>query len=132
VLSKSVAGINLVKFLHHAVSGDLGYDRSTGNGETQSVASGYSSLRDGALRQGYSINKEEVGLFGQFFHRLHHGQSGCLQDIDGVDDTRGNDANAHGHGLSANQVKKRFTFSGVNSLLSRTISNQGRLAGGAR
>ena len=51
VVSKSVARVNLVEFFHHMVSGDLGYDRSTGNGETQFIASGYSSLRDGALRQ---------------------------------------------------------------------------------
>ncbi len=62
VLSKSIAGVNLVKLLHHTVSGDLGYDRSTSNGEAQFVASGYSSLRDGTLRQGYSINNEEVRL----------------------------------------------------------------------
>jgi hypothetical protein len=112
MLSKSIAGINLVKFFHHMVSGDLGYDRSTSNGETQFVTSGYSPLRDGTLRQSYSINNEEAGLFGQFFHRLHHSQLGCLEDIHGVNHLRRNDANAHSHGLLVNQGEEGFTFPG--------------------
>jgi hypothetical protein len=110
VASKSVAGIKSVKFHHDTVSGDLGYDRSTGNGETQFVASGYSPLRYGTLRQGYSINNEEVRSFGQFFHCLHHSQLGRFEDVDGVDYLMGNDADAYSHSLFANKLEERFSF----------------------
>jgi hypothetical protein len=110
---KSITGINLVEFFHYTVSGDLGYDGSTGNRETRFVTSGYPPLRDMTLSQGYPIYKEEAGLFGQFFHCLHHSQLGCSEDIHGVNRLRRNDAGAHGHGLLVNQVKEGFTFTGV-------------------
>jgi hypothetical protein len=113
MLGKSIAGIDSVKFFHHTISGDLGYDRSTSNGETQFVAPGYPSLRDGALRQSYSIDNEEVRLFGQFFHRLYHCQLGGLEDINGVNHLRRNDANAYSHRLPVNQVEEGLPLSGV-------------------
>jgi hypothetical protein len=113
MLGKSITGISFVKFLHHAVSGNLGYDRGTGNGKTDFVTSGYPSLGYGALRQTYSVNEQEVWLFGQPFHRLHHSHSGCLQDINGINNLRGSDADTYGNSLLIDQVKKRFTLSGV-------------------
>jgi hypothetical protein len=98
VLSKSIAGISLVKFLHHAVSGDLGYDRGTGNRETRFITSGYPSLRDGTLRQAQPVDKEEAGLLGQLFHRHH---------------LRGDDADAHSYSFPVNQVEEGLTFPGV-------------------
>jgi hypothetical protein len=105
VVSKSIVGISLVKFHHDTVSGDLGYDRSTGNGETQFVASGDSFLRYGTLRQSYPINNEEVRLLGQFFDCLQHSQLGCFEDIDGIDYLMRNDADAYSQSFPANQVE---------------------------
>ena len=96
-MGKSVTRVDLVKFLHYVVSGDLGHDGSTGDGETKLVASGYSSLGNRALKQGYPIDQEECRLREQVFYRLHHSQLGCLEDIHGVNYLRGNDANTHGH-----------------------------------
>ncbi len=110
VLSKSIAGISLVEFPHHTISGDLGYDRSTGNGETQFIASGYSSLRDGTLRQGDSVNKEEARLSGQLFHCLHHRELGGLEDIHGVNHLRSSDTNAHGQSFLHDEVEESLTF----------------------
>ena len=129
MLGKSISRINLVKLPHYMVSGDLGYDGSAGNGETQFVTSGYSSLRDGTLRQGDPVNKEEVRLSGQFFYRLHHSQSGGLEDINGVNHLGRNDADADSHGFPANQLEESFTFSGVQFLAISHQFKPGQLGG---
>jgi len=113
MLGKSIAGVNLVEFLHDTVSGDLGYDRSTGNGQTQFVTSSYPSLRDSTLRQGYPVDNQEVRLLGQFFHRLHHSELGGLKDIDRVNHFRGNDANADSQSFLVNQIEQGFPFLGI-------------------
>jgi hypothetical protein len=110
MLGKSIAGIDLIKFLHHTVSGNLGYDRSTGNGETQLIASGYSSLRDGTLGQCHSINQKKAGLSGQFFHRVHHSQFGGLKDIHRVNHLRRDDANANSHTFIRDEVKENLAL----------------------
>jgi hypothetical protein len=119
--SKSIARIHYVKLSHYMVSGNLSYDRSAGNRQTQFIAPGYSSLRDGTLRQSYSVDNEEVWLSGQFFHRLHHSQPGGSKDINGVNHLRRNDADAHSHSLFANQTGQRFPLFGVQLL---AISDQ--------
>jgi hypothetical protein len=111
-----IFGVLLMILFHHSVSGDLGYDRSAGNGEAQLVASGYSSLWNGTLGQSYPVNDEEVWLPGQPFHRLRHSQLGGFEDIDGVNHLGRNDANADSQSFLVNQVEQGFPSLGVQFL----------------
>jgi hypothetical protein len=64
VTSQAITGVMSVKLDHDTVTGDLGDNRSAGDGEAQLVTSGYPLLRDGELGKGQPVYEQKVGRAG--------------------------------------------------------------------
>jgi len=72
VFRQQVTGIDFVQLHHKMVTEHLGYNRSTGDGEAESIAINYSFLRQWHFWQTKIINEKILGWWGEPVYGLLH------------------------------------------------------------
>ena len=110
--SQTIAGIDSIQLNHITVSGYFGNDGSAGNGEGKLVTMNYAPLREGNLRQGQGIDKEEIGRDGELFNCQAHCLASGFDDAIGINFLRGNHAHPYGYSPSLNLFKEGFPLFG--------------------
>ncbi len=85
MILQTVGGVKRGEFLHGPIAGDLGDDRSGGDGGAAGVAINDRQFRAGEACLFIAINEAKLRWRGQTGHGAAHGEQAGLEDILRVD-----------------------------------------------
>ena len=106
VSGKAVARIGRIELLHHPVTGFLGHNACSGDGEASSVTLDHRPVITGKPLYRESVDQRELGERGERLQCLPYGKVGGAENVQFVDLCCGADADADpdaGHGVEIRQ-----------------------------